>query len=1537
MKMFDYGTYWVPIHCCGLHWNLEPCQHLGRARPWRGVNLGGWLLLEPGPSAPLNTGRCEWDLMETLRRRQALDILHRHRETFIQKEDFVAIKNMGLNAVRVRRIQRAVRAKALEALAVGKLAPGKELDPWKELISALDLHTVPWSQVPRRLKQHLQLPLEDRGIDSLALNLTVAVQAKDYGGAVPLTTFYFMAMAKNSWLMPFVKQLIVATNESTQLPDYWQQMSGAIHRRYTAEEIAAWRCSVVFGEVAQKQRPAKQISQHSKSKLKRWPHQVECLKRCRDFLRTSKRDFFVQMATGAGKSLVMLDLLAELGPGKRTCVMVPKLDLMEQMAQLLEKTLQSKISRVGTNCPADLEADIFVCVRNSAWQLQNVTLDLLLLDEAHHYEPSPDGLSDSSGGIHAGRVLKLKAAKRIFFTATLLTNEPDYDFGLRPAIEAGVIKDYTVMVPVVTEGDPRPSLVKLIQNLPLAFASGVCFDHFCADRIWAPLARKILAFCNTVHEATTFTNMLLDVGIAADHYNAQTLASQRQEILSNFQRREAHGGLRVLVTVDVLSEGVDLPSADTCLFVAPRRGIRLRQCVGRVLRKHPEKIDVAWLGNCSIIHAFIIAPPVVQSANATLVEDAELSRLLSDLATSDPAFESSLSVSAMGQNGRVGILTDALPTAALQVSVREAVARLLRVSIFPRILTACRGDDDWERGIHEFCLFKELNRQVLVPQSYAVDGFELGLWVKNLRLANSKKLLSKTKVQLLDDLGFIWDVYGHLWEQGINRLRKYNAEHGHVLVPLRYETCDGFKLGRWVNRKRVAKSKGRLAKEQIAILDDLGFIWDVYGHLWEQGINRLRQYKAEHGHVLVPWGYETSDGFRLARWVNVKRTTKSKGNLDKEKIASLDDLGFVWDVHDHLWEQGINRLQEYKAEHGHVRVPGGYETCDGFKLGNWVNAKRTTKSKGKLDKQQISSLDDLGFVWDVHHHFWDHGITRLQKFKAEHGHVLVPWSHETCDGFKLGNWVNAKRTTRSKGKLNKEQIASLDDLGFVWDVNHHLWEQGINRLRQYKAEHGHVLVPWSHETCDGFKLGRWVHAKRTTKSKGRLDKEQIAILDDLGFIWDVYGHLWEQGINGLLKYNAEHGHVLVPLRYETCDGFKLGRWVNTRRVAKSKGKLDKEQIDSLDDLGFVWEVHDHLWEQGINRLRHYKAEHGHVLVLRGYETCDGFKLGDWVNTKRAIKRADKLDKQQIASLDDLGFVWDVHHHFWDHGITRLRLYKAEHGHVFVPFGYWIVLGPSHGDPYEGPAMEYLDRAVQWAEECDLEVLLDLHGCPGGESPDAPCGRVFRGWDWTCWRRTETLQALEVVARRYCDRSHVKGLAVCNEPSRFIPADVLAGFYDQAVSVIRASGMSADRVTVVLPVFQRSVPEFVKTWERVSGGRHENFCFDVHYYHCFEDEWNRMTLAEHLRAVEDHAEELRRFPMVVGEWSLALGGRGKAALPASQAMALFARQQIKAYAEASHGWFFWNWRDGAGVAWDYRMCFQQQLLAGSSSAHPLLHH
>ena len=524
----------------------------------------------------------------------------------------------------VDRINAAVRAKALEAIAVGNLPPGKEL----ELISALDLGTIPWNQLPVQLKEHLSLPLEDRGIDSLSLNLSVAVQAKDYanGSTVPLSrlaAFHLLVEGKFSKLKGLVQQMIVATSEGTQLPKLWH-LSGVTHKAYSAEEIEAWRKIAQDASLARDKFPTA-----ARTHLKRWPHQQECLKHCRNLLqnnsKNARRDFFVQMATGTGKSLVMADVLDQLSPTQRACVIVPKLDLMEQMAQLLEEFLPShQICRVGTGWPPNLSANTFVCVRNSAWQLANLNFDVVLLDEGHHYEPLP--MSDthaadhkveaaaSNGPVvmtHTQQVLALKAKKRIFVTATLRRNLPDFDFGLRPAIDAGVIQDYSVMVPVLSEGDPRPGLVKLIRKLPLC--------------------RKILAFCNTVHEAQAFTKMLSQAGIAADHYNGGTKSIQRHDILQSFQQPASHGGIRVLVTVDVLSEGVDLPVADTCLFVAPRQGIRMRQCVGRVLRKHPRKVD-----------ALVIAPPIVKRANGSLTEEAELTRLLSELAAADSWFRGSL-------------------------------------------------------------------------------------------------------------------------------------------------------------------------------------------------------------------------------------------------------------------------------------------------------------------------------------------------------------------------------------------------------------------------------------------------------------------------------------------------------------------------------------------------------------------------------------------------------------------------------------------------------------------------------------------------------------------------------------------------------------------------------------------------------------------------------------------------------------------------------------------------------------------------------
>ncbi|CAE8659814.1 unnamed protein product, partial [Polarella glacialis] len=794
-----------------------------------------------------------------------------------------------ISAAEAAAANRAARLKALDALAAGGLRPGQEL----ELISALDLGTVPWSEVPISLKQALRLPAGDKGIDSLALNLSVAVQAKDYtnGYSVPLerlTNFDFLTT--KTLLGQYSPRRIVATNTSTRLPPLWEEWAGAEHRRYSAEELEAWR---LRARDWAEQQPGTEVDSTPNSTSPRWPHQEACLRACRKFLASGpqQRDFFVQIATGAGKSLIMADLLAGLDEGGRACVIVPKLDLMEQVAHLLESMALPGISRVGTGCTPDMDARIFVCVRNSAWRLANLNFSMLLLDEAHHYEPLSADMEDfrsnrghlseksddadyngmqTTVGPQASTVLSLRTQKRLFFSATLRWSRPDFDFGLLDAVRERVITDYSILVPFMTAGDPKPSLVQLIQDLPTA--------------------RRILAFCNTVREAKQFAQLLNAEGVSAGHYNGCTAGRQRARILEDFEKGPSRGGLRVLVTVDVLSEGVDLPMADTCLFVEPRKGLRLRQCVGRVLRQHRQKVD-----------ALVISPPIIQELNGNLEADSELVRLLSELAGADDELRKCLVENSFG---RVSIVDQRSNQSndSLDFALEEA-ATLLSTKVYPRALSSyLTADARWRLGLAQLIQDKEGRGHCRVPHKHQTSsGFALGKWVCAQRSARKANKLTAQLVEQLNSLGFVWDAGPPSWEQSFQRLKAYKQEHGHAAVPSKYVADDGCKLGLWVHNQRQARKghrSSRLDPEQIEQLDSLGFVWDVRTPSWERNFQRLEAYKQEHGHAAVPKRYVAGDGCKLGIWVDNQRQARKgqrSSRLDPEQLGQLDSLGFVWD------------------------------------------------------------------------------------------------------------------------------------------------------------------------------------------------------------------------------------------------------------------------------------------------------------------------------------------------------------------------------------------------------------------------------------------------------------------------------------------------------------------------------------------------------------------------------------------------------------------------------------------------------------------
>ncbi len=110
--------------------------------------------------------------------------------------------------------------------------------------------------------------------------------------------------------------------------------------------------------------------------------------------------------------------------------------------------------------------------------------------------------------------------------------------------------------------------------------------------------RKTLAFCASVKQAVDLTSKLIDSGYLASIITGETLESEREVIFEKF----AIGEVRILVSVAVLCEGFDEPSADCVLICRPvkSRALFVQMC-GRGLRIAKDKEDCWIIDYCGNI------------------------------------------------------------------------------------------------------------------------------------------------------------------------------------------------------------------------------------------------------------------------------------------------------------------------------------------------------------------------------------------------------------------------------------------------------------------------------------------------------------------------------------------------------------------------------------------------------------------------------------------------------------------------------------------------------------------------------------------------------------------------------------------------------------------------------------------------------------------------------------------------------------------------------------------------------------------------
>ena len=359
-------------------------------------------------------------------------------------------------------------------------------------------------------------------------------------------------------------------------------------------------------------------------------------------------------------------------------------------------------------------------------------------------------------------------------------------------------------------------------------------------------------------------------------------------------------------------------------------------------------------------------------------------------------------------------------------------------------------------------------------------------------------------------------------------------------------------------------------------------LWDPFAEDFAVGLAALTTYHAEHDYARVPRGYRTPSGYRLGQWVGEQRVAynASPRRLSPERIADLETLGMSWDPLEEAFAVGLAALTAYRAEHGHARVPRGYRTPSGYRLGGWVNKQRKAynTSPRRLSPERTADLEALGMIWDPFAEAFAVGLAELTTYHAEHGDVRVPASYRTPSDYPLGQWVGKQRVAynASPRRLSPERIADLETLGMSWDPLEEAFAVGLAALTAYHAEHGDVRVPASYRTPSGYQLGTWVSNRRNeyNASPQRISPERIADLEALGMIWDDLAERFAVGLAALTAYHAEHGHVRVPASYRTPSGYRLGQWFRKQRTAynASPRRISPERIADLEALGMVWKT-----------------------------------------------------------------------------------------------------------------------------------------------------------------------------------------------------------------------------------------------------------------------------------------------------------------------------------------------------------------------------
>ena len=195
---------------------------------------------------------------------------------------------------------------------------------------------------------------------------------------------------------------------------------------------------------------------------------------------------------------------------------------------------------------------------------------------------------------------------------------------------------------------------------------------------------------------------------------------------------------------------------------------------------------------------------------------------------------------------------------------------------------------------------------------------------------------------------------------------------------------------------------------------------------------------------------------------------------------------------------------------------------------------------------------------------WNKHFDELKSFQKKTG-KKYPKPNDNWNS--LYNWAKNQRRQYRNGKLPKHRKVQLSEIGFPWETDNKSFSERVKQLLEYQKKQGtlHVSQVTYGKDSEEHKLSRWVNEMRRLYNENRLHLDRIAMLNQIGFIWNMEDEQFSRNLTKLKRFYANNGHFDVP---QTGKSRRLGSWVAQIR---SRGLVKKHHIQALNDINFIWE------------------------------------------------------------------------------------------------------------------------------------------------------------------------------------------------------------------------------------------------------------------------------------------------------------------------------------------------------------------------------